>query len=102
MSETIILTIIVCSCIVAVSLIIGVCVLIYNYQDNSFSNFSYNSLKERCNELDLRFDEIITRVTKLEIYFDNLKELETNAKPSRNAIQKTQLEENSTEINPNK
>lgn len=64
MSETIILAIIVSSCIVAVTLIIAIGVLIYNYQDNKNLGRSYQLLELDISRLD-------TRVEKLEFKVDN-------------------------------
>lgn len=64
MSETIILAIVVCSCMVAIALIIVVGILIYNYQDNKNLGRSYQLL-----QLDI--DRLDTRVEKLEFKVDN-------------------------------
>lgn len=70
MSENVILTIIVCSCIAFVVLIIAVAVLITNYQDNISLGQSYASFRERCDGLDKRLDNFVTRMTALEIKVD--------------------------------
>lgn len=64
MSETIILAIVVCSCMVVIALIISVGVLIYNYQDNKNLGRSYQLLELDISRLD-------TRVEKLEFKVDN-------------------------------
>lgn len=71
MSETIILAIIACSCIVVVALIIAVGVLIYNYQDNKGNLSMYAGFSVRCDALDKRMDNFVTRMTELEIKVDN-------------------------------
>lgn len=64
MSETIILAIIACSCIVSITLIIAVGILIYNYQDNKNLGRSYQLLEIDISRLD-------TRIEKLEFKVDN-------------------------------
>lgn len=70
MSENVILAIIVCSCVAFVVLIIAVAVLITNYQDNFSLGQSYASFRERCDGLDKRLDNFVTRMTELEIKVD--------------------------------
>lgn len=70
MTETVIMSIIVCSCIVVVVLIIAVATLITNYQDNISLGQSYASFRERCDGLDKRMDDVVTRMTVLEIKVD--------------------------------
>lgn len=61
MSETIILAIIVCSCISVVTLIITIGVLIYNYHDNKNLDRSYQLLETDISDLDTRVDLLEAR-----------------------------------------